>query len=341
MSRFWVAGTGFLGTHVVRCLLDAGHQVTVASIEGGEVHGLPVEPVDILDAAGVERSARGADGAFLCTGKVSRRQEDAELMHRLHVFGTRTALGALEAAGVRRAVVASTSGTIAVGTDPDQIWTEDDEPPLETIAKWPYYRTKLFGEQEALKANAPPVFEVVVVNPTLLLGPGDVRDSSTSDVRRFLERQIPAIPAGGYAFVDARDAAKGMLLAFELGRPGERYLLNAKNLTVAAFFQRLERLTGIRAPFMRLPKSRELALGLNDVFSRAIKAIGGKSPVEEADVDMGQHFWYASSAKAERELGWRARDPSETLRDTVNDLIERKVVLVKSESYREPARTAE
>ncbi len=332
MSRFWVGGTGFLGTHVVRHLLDRGHEVVVASIEGGEVHGVPVQSVDVLDAEAVGVSAAGCDGAFYCVGKVSRDPADAELMHRLHVLGTRTALGALRATGVHRVVYASTSGTIAVGRDPEKIWNEDDAPPLETIAKWPYYRSKLFGEQEALEANDPPDFEVVVVNPTLLLGPGDCRDSSTADVRRFLERQIPALPTGGYAFVDARDAAAGMVQAFERGRPGQRYLLNAKNLTVAAFFQRLERLTGIRAPLVRLPKNRDLALGLHDVFHRVVTAIGGKPPVDEVDVDMGMHYWYADSSRAERELGWRARDPGETLRDTVNDLLERQVVLVDSKT---------
>ena len=332
MNRYWVGGTGFLGTHVVRHLLDRGHDVVVASIEGGEVHGQSVEPVDVLDADAVARSAAGCQGAFYCVGKVSRDPDDAELMHRLHVVGTRTALRALREAGIPRVVYASTSGTIAVGTDPDKVWNEDDEPPLQTIAKWPYYRSKLFGEQEALEANDPPSFEVVVVNPTLLLGPGDLRDSSTSDVRRFLERQIPALPVGGYAFVDARDAAAGMALAFEKGRPGQRYLLNAKNLTVAAFFQRLERLTGVRAPLLRLPQNRKLALGLNDVFQKVVTAIGGKPPVDEVDVDLGMHYWYADSSRAENELGWRARDPGETLRDTVNDLLERKVVLVASKT---------
>ncbi len=332
MSRFWVGGTGFLGTHVVRHLLDRGHDVVVASIEGGEVHGQPVQRVDVLDADAVAESAADCEGAFYCVGKVSRDPADAELMHRLHVVGTRTAFSALRKSGIQRVVYASTSGTIAVGTDPDKIWNEDDAPPLETIAKWPYYRSKLFGEQEALEANDPPAFEVVVVNPTLLLGPGDLRDSSTSDVRRFLERQIPALPTGGYAFVDARDAAAGMVLAFDKGRPGRRYLLNAKNLTVAAFFQRLERLTGIRAPLMRLPSNRGLALGLNDVFQKVVTAIGGKPPVDEVDVDLGMHYWYADSSRAENELGWRPREPGQTLRDTVNDLLERKVVLVDSKT---------
>jgi dihydroflavonol-4-reductase len=273
-------------------------------------------------------------------GKVSREREAAEELHRLHVLGTRSALQGLAAAGVPRVVVASTSGTIAVGTDPNRIFTEADHAPLHVIARWPYYRTKLYAEREALEASAPG-FDVVVVNPSLLLGPGDLHESSTGDVRRFLERSIPAVPSGGMAFVDARDAALGMLLAFERGRSGERYLLNAKNLTIAAFFSRLERLTGIRAPRLRMPASRPLALGLNSLFSRAVRAIGGSPPVDEVSVEMAQYFWYCDAAKAERELGFTARDPGETLRDTVDDLIARGAAHPKHEPGASESKTVE
>ncbi|MCC6214226.1 MAG: NAD-dependent epimerase/dehydratase family protein [Polyangiaceae bacterium] len=327
MSRYWVAGaTGFLGSHVVQQLVEAGHEVVPVARTGGAAAGLPVEPVDILDAAAVEASARGADGAFLCTGKVSRDRDDAAELHRLHVEGTRTALRALRAAGVRRVVLASTSGTIAVSPSAERIADETTEAPLEVIASWPYYRTKAYAEREALEANDPPELEVVVVNPSLLLGPGDLRESSTRDVRLFLERSLPAVPAGGVAFVDARDAARGMILAMERGRAGERYLLNARNLTVAAFFQRLERVTGVKAPILPMPRTRALALGLNGLFTRAIEALGGTPPVDEVSVEMAQYFWYCDSSKAQRELGWEPRDPGETLRDTVNDLYERRVV---------------
>jgi dihydroflavonol-4-reductase len=331
-KRLWVGGaTGFLGAHLAQVLSEQGHELVLAARSGGEVCGVRVQSVDVLDARAVEESARGCDGAFLATGKVSRNRDAGEELHRAHVLATRSALGGLRAAGVPRVVVASTSGTIAVSGRADQIADESGKVPLELVAMWPYYRTKLYAEREALEANAPD-FEVVLVNPSLLLGPGDTRESSTGDVRRFLEGAIPAVPGGGIAFVDVRDAARGMWQAFERGRAGERYILNAKNMTVAAFFQRLERISGVKAPAMRMPRSRPLAIGVNRLFSKALRAIGGEPPVDEISVEMAQYFWYCSAAKAERELGFEARDPGETLRETIADLIARKVVFPKRSS---------
>ena len=322
MARYWVGGaTGFLGSHLLRLLVRQGHSVAPVALGGGQVDGVEVEDVDILNTVQVTRSARQCDGAFLATGMVSRDPADAELLHRLHVFGTRSALRGLRDAGVGRVVVASSSGTIAIGTNPNQIFDETAPTPMEHAAAWPYYRSKIFGEREALLANAPPAFEVVIVNPSLLLGPGDSHCSSSNDVRRFLDREVPAVSAGGVAFVDVRDAAAGMLLAFERGRAGERYLLNAANLTVAAFYERLERLTGIQAPWLRLPRSRQLVVEANRLLSGVIRALGGSPPIDQGTVEMGQYFWYCDASKAERELGWTARDPGETLRDTVDDLL--------------------
>lgn len=255
-GKAWVAGaTGFLGSHLAQELSSSGRAVVLTSRTGGHVGNLPVDSVDVLDASAVTESARGCSAAFLCTGRVSRTPEDAGLLYELHVEGTRRALDGLKAAGVRRVVVASTSGTVAVGTDPKKIFDETAPTPLEHIAPWPYYRTKHYAEKEALDRNAPG-FEVVVVCPSLLLGPGDLRESSTGDVRKFLERAILATPAGGIAFVDVRDAARGMMLAEQKGRAGERYLLNASNMTIEAFFARLSRISGVSAPLMKSEAKR-------------------------------------------------------------------------------------
>ena len=132
MTKLWVAGaTGFLGSHLTRTLLGCGHQVVAVSKHGGAVDDLSVAPLDILDEAAVTKSAQGVNSAFLVTGRVSRDRDDAELLHRDNVLGTEAALKGLRAAGVKRVVVASTSGTLAVSRDPDSIADETCRAPLE------------------------------------------------------------------------------------------------------------------------------------------------------------------------------------------------------------------
>lgn len=324
LGKVWLAGaTGFLGSHVAALLKD--EDAVLSSQRGGAVGGRPVLPLNILDSAAVEASARGCRHAILCTGLVSRRPEDAALLQQLHVEGTKSALLGLRRAGVNKVVVASTSGTIAVSTDPTRVATEDSDPPVEHIAAWPYYRTKYFGEKAALEFNAPG-FEVIVACPSLLLGPGDVRESSTGDVRKFLEKSIVATPAGGVAFVDVRDAAEGMLLCLRHGRGGQRYLLNAANMTLKTFFARLGRVSGVRPPFLSMPHNRAVASTVFELYDRGIRKLGGTPPIDRESATMGQYYWYCSAEKAERLLGFSPRDPGETLRDTVQDLFLRKVV---------------
>lgn len=326
MARYWVAGaTGFLGSHLVSRLREEGHEVVAVSRGGGRVADVSVEAIDVLDARSVEESARRADGAFLAMGKVSRDSRDAEELHRSNVLATRSALAGLRSAGVRRVVHASTSGTIAVGTNARAVYDETNPTPLQHIARWPYYRTKYYAELEALEANDPPGFEVVIVNPSLLLGPGDLRGSSTGDVKRFLDGELLALPRGGLSFVDVRDAASAMVAAMDRGHAGERYLIGAANLTMEDFVGRLARITGVPVPALRLPKSSGLAVSLTKVFSGAVRAIGGEAPVDAESVDLAQHYWYCNSGKAIRDLGFSPRDPADTLRDTVTDLVERGV----------------
>jgi dihydroflavonol-4-reductase len=308
-------GTGFLGMHLAQALEAEGHEVAVFSRSSGG---------DVLDAARVRAAAAGCAGVFHCAGKVSRRREDAEELYRVHVEGTKTVIGACEAAGVRRMVIASTSGTVAVSESADHVASENDATPIGLIARWPYYRAKLFAERAALEHGGR--LEVVCVNPSLLLGPGDTNGSSTEDVRLFLESAVPAVPAGGLSFVDVRDAATALRLAMDRGRPGERYLVGACNLTVRDFFARLGRVSGVRAPWIPMPRSRELASVGAAWVDRAASRVGFRTSIDPVSVEMGQCFWYLDSSKAERELGWTARDPNETLLDTVEDLRERGVV---------------
>jgi dihydroflavonol-4-reductase len=338
MSRILVTGaTGFLGRHLVATLLAAGHEVVALCRKDDAFHDggargprprVPSEPEltrvhvrrgDVLDGAAVRAAAEGCDALFHCAGKVSRKPEDAEELYRLHVEGTKITLDACRAAGVRRVVLAGTSGVVAVSEDPDEVRSEQAEAPMALLARWPYYRSKLYAERAAFDRSGPG-FEVVSVNATLLLGPGDVHGSSTGDVVSFLEKRVPFAPAGGLSFVDARDAAQAMLLALERGRAGERYLVSAQNLTIVAFFARLERLSGVPAPRLHPPRSMMLARAGASLLSRLSKHVPIDASIDRISAEMAQCFWYVDATKARTELGWAPRDPAETLADTLDDL---------------------
>src|SRR5512138_1519755 len=186
-------------------------------------------------------------------GKVSREQRDARQMYDIHVEGTRVLCDAAKAEGAKTIVLASTSGTIAVTRDGDVIPDETYPQPLEIISRWPYYASKAYQEMAALERFSGKGLRLVIMNPSLLLGPGDERLSSTKVVLDFMARKIGAIPTGGVSFVDARDAASSFRVAMKKGRHGERYLLGAANWTFSKFFGRLERLTKVSAPWVTLP----------------------------------------------------------------------------------------
>lgn len=337
MAAYLVTGaTGFLGRHLSEAIVANGANVIalVRETSADLPSGVEQKIGDVLDRASVEKAATGCDGVFHCAGKVSRKPEDAEMLYKLHVEGTKNVLDACIAKGVKRAVVASTSGTVAVSEDPDRICNEDDATPLGLLNRWPYYRSKLFAEKAALERQAAPlpnggVFEVVCVNPTLLLGPGDIHGSSTEDVRLFLERRIPAIPPGGLSYVDVRDVASAMCTAMERGVGGRRYLLGASNLTLREFFARLERISGVRAPFLPMPRAssaRELARTGAEILERLSNRFGVPLAVDPVSLDMAHFYWYLDASLAENELGFSPRDPAETLSDTVQDLKDRGVV---------------
>ncbi len=331
MSRYLVTGaTGFLGRHLIEVLLAGGHDIVAFCRDEpvGLPKGITIEMGDILSAETMARASVGCEGVFHCAGRVSRRPEDADALHRVHVEGTKVVLEAARHAGAKRLVLASTSGTIAVSAEAKVI-DETSPSPQGLIARWPYYRSKLYAERYALDQNGKGI-EVVSINPTLLLGPGDALGSSTGDVVDFLEQRVPFIPAGGLSFVDARDAAAAMAKAMTKGRPGEKYLLGAKNLTFDVFFGMLERVSGVKGPAMKTPKSVLFAQMGADFMDRVSKRMKTESPIDRISAEMSQHYWYLDASKAKREIDFSPRDAIETLSDTVADLRARGVVWPQS-----------
>ncbi|WP_242370951.1 MULTISPECIES: NAD-dependent epimerase/dehydratase family protein [Anaeromyxobacter] len=322
MNVLVTGATGFLGSALVPLLAGEGHRLRLlqrSAPPDAERIGAEVVRASLADEGAVREAVRGVDAVYHLAGQVDFDPAEPRALYDLHVQGTRRLLEACVAAGVKRVVLASSSGTIAVSRE-ERVATEADHHPIAVVAGWPYYLSKIYQEKAALRIHAETGLPLVVLNPSLLLGPGDARLSSTDVVFKFMERRIPAMPSGGLSFVDVRDAARAFSAALTRGRPGERYLLGGANMTFRDFFGRLERLTGVAGPRVRLPSDLNLA------GARLLEKFhawrGSETPLDPRSVEMGEHFWYCASGKAEAELGFSARDAQETLFDTVRWLEE-------------------
>jgi dihydroflavonol-4-reductase len=314
-------GTGFLGTHIVRQLIDTGEtnlRVMASSVpEWMTDAGVEAVIGSVTNRDDVASAVANASVIFHLAGKVSRDNEDAAAMNKVHGEGTRILCEAAKEAGVGTIVLASSSGTIAVSED-EHIFDETFPQPVDVFSRWAYYASKYYQERAALENFDGDGRKLVILNPSLLLGPEDERLSSTKPVLDFLARKIPYTPSGGLNFVDVRDAAAAFISALDKGRHQEKYLLGAANMTVPQFFGRLERLSGISAPMFKVPK--KLAMAGSTMIESVFKNWGKASPVAAKEVEQAEYFWYFDSSKAEEELGFAPRDPQETLNDTIDYL---------------------
>jgi dihydroflavonol-4-reductase len=313
-------GTGFIGAALVRELVGRGDDVRVAA-RGSELPetlaGLDVEHVacDVRDRRAVRRALKGVERVFHAAGLRSLREADRERCFDINLGGTKVVLEECLRAGVERVVY--TSSAAAIGPAPPH--RSADETQLFTAGRLgiAYVNSKHEAEAEAARLAAHGL-PVVNVNPTFVLGPGDVRAGSSSGiVRRYMLRRIPLYVAGGFNVVDVRDVARGQLAADRRGKVGERYLLAGRNYTWDRFFADVGRISGVAPPLVRLPAPVALALA-------EAAAVGpGRAPVSVDEVRSASQWWTYRATKAARELGWRARPHEETLEATVAWHLER------------------
>lgn len=311
-------GTGFLGSHIVRQFLEAGEKnlKVMASHVPEWMKDTGVEAVEgsVTNTDDLVTACKNTIAIFHLAGKVSRDNDDAAAMNKIHLEGTRLLCEAAKEAGVNTMILASSSGTIAVSED-EQMFDETYPQPVEVFSRWAYYGSKYYQERTAQESFKGKGQRLVILNPSLLLGPDDERLSSTKVVLDFLARKIPYCPSGGLNFVDARDTAGAFISALEKGKHQEKYLLGAANMTFPEFFGRLERLSGVSAPMLKVPK--KLAMAGSSFINSVYKNWGKTSPVAPTEVEQAEYFWYFDSSKAVNELGFAPRDSQETLQDTI------------------------
>ncbi len=323
MNILVTGATGFLGLHLVEKLLDAGHHVRALG------RTQPTHPVlqrteyirgDLKDREAVRAALQGVDAVYHLAGLVSFRPRDGRKMFELHVDCTRELLRDIRDSGHKpRIILASTSGTIAVSKT-ERVGTEADDYPITVVGTWPYYLSKIYEEKLALEFCRKNGLPLVVLNPSLLMGPGDERLSSTWTVAKFLNGELPSLPGGGMSFVDVRDAADAFVAALTRGELYGRHLLGV-NMTMDEFFGRISRLSGVAPPMLKLPSAANI-LGAK-LLEKVAEWRGTDAALDPQEVEIGEHWFWLDASKAEAELGFKARDVQETLHDTVQFILAR------------------
>src|SRR3954468_18711295 len=324
-------GTGLVGSHVVRKLVERGDDVRIAVRDGSlldNLGGLDVElcTADVLDRSAVRRAMRGVERVFHCAGMTSLRA-GTDALFRANVDGSRIVLEEALRAGVQRATY--TSSVAAVGPAPRGSTADETQTFRAGRYGLPYVNAKHEAETVALRVAAHGL-DLVIVNPAHVFGRGDLYRSSTEIVRRFLRREIPAYVDGALNVIDAEDVARGHLLADERGRAGERYILGNRNFTLDRLFADLGRLSGVEPPAVKLPLHAALA------FARAAEALPGRPPITVNEVRAASQWWAFRSNKARRELGWRPSHHEDTLETTIAWYREREPRSLRGPGARQP-----
>lgn len=325
MKCFVTGASGFIGSNLVHELLARGHQVKIL-VRAGSDHrglvGLPVERVtgDLLDGPLLQRELAGCDWCFHVAASYHLWMRDYAPMYAVNVEGTRKVLEAAGQAGCQKIVYTSTVGCIGLPAQNQGTaipGTETGVASPENLSG-DYKKSKFQAEAVALELQRKQGLPIVIVNPSAPVGPGDVKPTPTGQIIvDFLNRRLPAYLETGLNWVHVRDVAIGHILAAEMGRFGERYILgNAQgNWTMQQTLAVLGKLSGLPAPNRKLPYW--LALRAAEI-SEGIAYFTGRAPQATlAGVRMAKHKMWFSPAKAIRELGLPQTPPEQAFADAV------------------------
>jgi dihydroflavonol-4-reductase len=307
LKAFVTGATGFLGSHVARVLAEQAAELRLLvrpSSDLRNLQGLNAETAtgDLRDPASLEAAMAGCDTVFHVAADYRLWVRDPDEMYRSNVEGTRALLAAARKNGVRSVVC--TSSVATMGFTANGHPADEDSPVSLADMIGHYKRSKFMAEQVALEAGRAGM-RVVVVNPTTPVGEQDVKPTPTGRiVVDFMKRKFPAYVETGLNLVDATECARGHVAALERGKSGERYILGGQNLTLKQILDQLARITGLPSPKVKLPYIFAFAAGVLD--ETITGRILNREPRATIDtVRMGRKKMFASSDKAERELGWK------------------------------------
>ncbi|MEJ2643977.1 MAG: NAD-dependent epimerase/dehydratase family protein [Gammaproteobacteria bacterium] len=320
MTTLVTGASGFVGSAVARELLRRGHDVRVlvrATSDPRNLSGLPVETAvgDLTDPASLTRALQGCDALFHVAADYRLWTRHPDLLYRTNVDGTTNLMTAAADAGVGRIVYTSSVATL--GLNPDGTPADEQTPVGLQDMVGHYKRSKYLAEEAVGRLVRERGLPAVIVNPSTPVGPRDIRPTPTGQmIRDAAAGRMPAYVDTGLNIVHVDDVATGHWLAFEHGRVGERYILGGENLSLRDILIEISRLTGQPPPRIRLPHGLVLPVAyLAEAWARLR---GSDDPLVTVDgVRLARKLMFFTSAKAERELGYRPGPAAAALQDAV------------------------
>ena len=320
MTTLITGANGFVGSALVRLLLQQGHEVRALVRAGSDrrnLEQLDVTPVegDLTDAASLRRAVSGCSYLFHVAADYRLWIPDPERMYRTNVDGTRDLFRQAADAGVSRMVYTSSVATLGINRDR----TPADETTPVSLGDMigHYKRSKYLAEQSVRELAEEQGLPVVIVNPSTPIGPRDIKPTPTGRIIvDTLRRKMPAYVDTGLNVAHVDDVAQGHLLAFDRGEPGKRYILGGENLSLRSILEMICNHAGLKPPRLRLPHNFVYPFAW---LAQNWASVSGKEPFATVDsVSMAKKFMYFSSARAEQDLGYAPRPARRAIKDAID-----------------------
>ena len=319
MRVFITGATGFVGAHVARRYASEGASLRLLTRQTSRLDslaGLDAETVvgDLREPEKLRSALTGCDALVHVAADYRLWVRDPQQMYASNVDGTRELLRLARETGVQRVVY--TSSVATMGFKSDGTIVNEDTPVSLADMIGHYKRSKFLGEQEAIQA-ARAGQHVMILNPTTPIGPGDAKPTPTGRIIvDFLNRKFPAYVDTGLNLVDVAEVARMHVEALDHGTPGERYILGGENLTLKQILDRMSAITGLPSPTMRVPHFVAMAFAFFDETITG-KMLGKEPRATVEAVRMGKKMMFATSVKAERDLGFKVLPIYNALRSAI------------------------
>ena len=321
MTTLVTGATGFLGSAVARALLDRGEAVRVLVRKRSDrrnIDGLDVELAegDLNDPQSLRDAVKGCEALYHVAADYRLWAKDPDELYKTNVDATRSLLLLAAQAGVTRIVYTSSVATL--GREPSGRPADEQTPVTIDNMTGHYKRSKFLAEEDVKRLVRDEKLPVVIVNPSTIIGPRDIRPTPTGRmVEEAARGKIPAFVDTGLNVVHVDDVAMGHVQAFDLGQIGERYVLGGEDMMLREILEVIADLVGRSPPRIRLPRAAVLPIAYFVEFAARIRNSQTEPLVTVDGIKMSKTFMFFSSVKAKNAIGYSPRPAREALADAV------------------------